>query len=62
MKVVMAESSELKTVIKWLGMAAIAAIPLYVLIKKISAEADSDMFDESDIFAEELADQDGSLG
>jgi hypothetical protein len=61
MKVVMAGTSELKTVIKWLGMAAIAAIPLYVLIKKISAEADSEMFDESDIFAEELADQDGSL-
>ncbi|MFI5253634.1 MAG: hypothetical protein ACHQQQ_14525 [Bacteroidota bacterium] len=52
----MAESDELKTIIKWLGFAVIAAIPIYVLIKKLSSESDSDMFDESEIFAEELAD------
>jgi hypothetical protein len=52
----MARTNELKTVIKWLGVAAIAAIPLYVLIRKLSADADSKLFDESDIFSEELAD------
>ena len=52
----MSKTSDLKTVFKWLGVAAIAAIPILILIKKLSAEADSKLFDESDIFAEELAD------
>ncbi len=52
----MAGTNELKTVFKWLSLAAIAAIPLYVLIKKLSAASDSKIFDESDIFADELGD------
>jgi hypothetical protein len=52
----MSGTSELKTVIKWLGVAAIAAIPLYVIIRKLNANTDSKIFDESDIFSEELAD------
>ncbi len=49
-------STDLKNVIKWLGVAMIAAIPLIVLIKKLSLEADAKIFDESDIFADELDD------
>jgi hypothetical protein len=49
-------TNDLKTVIKWLGVVVIAAIPLYVLFKKIVSESDSNLFDESDIFSEELAD------
>ena len=52
----MADSSGLKSVIKWLGVAVIAAIPIYVIVKKLSFDADSEMFDESDIFADELED------
>ncbi len=52
----MNETNDFKTAIKWLGVVMIAAIPLFVLIKKLASESDSDLFDESDIFAEELAD------
>lgn len=52
----MAGSQDIKSVIKWVGVAVLTAIPIYVFIKKLSFQLDSDEFDESDVFAEDLGD------
>ena len=52
----MSGSQDIKSVVKWLGVAVLAAIPIYILLKKLSFQSDSEEFDESEIFAEDLGD------
>ncbi len=50
----MNDSKELKSVWKWVGVAVIAAIPVFLIIKKIANDQKSARADSPDIFADEL--------
>ena len=48
------ESKKLSNFLKWVGIAALAAVPVILLVKKMKAKQDA-VHDESDIFDEELS-------
>ena len=48
----MSESNDVKSVIKWISIAVLAAIPFYLIVKKLTKQAE--LSDPSDIFAEEI--------
>ena len=50
----MSGSNDVKDLLKWVGVAVLAAIPVYLLLKKFSEEPESLLGDPTDIFAEEL--------
>jgi biopolymer transport protein ExbB/TolQ len=50
----MDQEKDFKDVLKWIGIALLAAIPVVLLIKKLS-ERGSEVVETSDIFAEELS-------
>ena len=49
------ESTAMKF-LKWAGIAALVAVPLLVILKKISSKEEPDRYDERDIFSAELED------
>jgi hypothetical protein len=51
--VIQEDRIELKDIVKWIGIAILAAIPAVILIKRLAKEIESEV-DSSDIFAEEL--------
>ena len=54
----MPEDKNLSRVLKWIGVAALAAVPIFFIVKKIASShsAQSNIDDDADIFSEDLAD------
>jgi len=50
----MSQSRELKEVLKWVGVAVLAAIPVFLIVRKISDRPEKPAYDSGDIFSEEL--------
>ncbi len=49
----MDDRSKIKNILKWAGIAALVALPVYLIIKKKKAERDkTDSSDESKIYSE----------
>ncbi|HLX11791.1 MAG TPA: hypothetical protein VKS81_03155 [Bacteroidota bacterium] len=51
----MKEETEIKDVLKWLGIAVLAAIPVILLLKKLNPPQTGETVETADIFAEELS-------
>lgn len=49
----MNDSKDMKTLIAWVGVAVLAAIPVFLLVRKLAQESEK-LFNDTDIFAEEL--------
>ena len=50
----MSKSTGIKDVLKWVGVAVVAAIPVFLLVRKIADRQESPANDAGDIFSEEL--------
>ena len=49
------ESKKLAKFLKWIGIAALAAVPVILLVKKLKTKQSAVKEDESNIFEEELS-------
>ena len=50
----MSQSTGMKEVLKWVGVAVIAAIPVFLIVRKIADRTEQPANDSGDIFSEEL--------
>ena len=49
------ETKKLSKFLKWVGIAALAAVPVILLVKKMNSKQSSAVEDEDNIFDEELS-------